>query len=409
MRTKVLGLAATLFALAIGGSAQAATGPAALWHFDEGTGTTVTDNSGNGHDGTLSGGVTWIAGQPGFGSALSFGGGMVTVPSVTTNSSLEPHNAVSVSAWVEASGNPGAYKYLLAKGATSNAASYALYTGASGGIQFYVASDATHFVASPAADPGSVWDGKWHLVVGTWDGSTVRLYLDGNQVGGGTSFSGPINYNPGTALYIGSYPLCVDPEFPGDIDEVGVWDEALSQSDVFSLLSGPYEPPSGGGGGFGGGSGGGGSAGGGSAGGGSPGRPQLSQLRISPSTFAAGFTGSSRDVSRRSHSRRKTGTVVSYNDTQSALTIFTVLAPESGVREGNRCVKGRRHKHSRGCTRYVTLGHFTHSDTAGRNSLRFNGSVSGHVLAPGTYVLEATPRVGTLAGGTLSVTFKITR
>ena len=37
-----------------------------------------------------------------------------------------------------------------------------------------------------AAGPASVWDGKWHHVAGTFDGSTVRLYVDGVQVGTGT-------------------------------------------------------------------------------------------------------------------------------------------------------------------------------------------------------------------------------
>ncbi|MHC4356863.1 MAG: hypothetical protein ACYS0H_29540, partial [Planctomycetota bacterium] len=42
------------------------------WLFDEGTGSTTADVSGNGNDGTLIGGPAWVAGQ--FGNALEFDG-----------------------------------------------------------------------------------------------------------------------------------------------------------------------------------------------------------------------------------------------------------------------------------------------------------------------------------------------
>src|SRR6185503_16025933 len=56
------------------------TGLVAHWSFDEGSGTTTADGSGNRRDGTLSGAATWIPGR--FGNALHFTeGGGVTVPS----------------------------------------------------------------------------------------------------------------------------------------------------------------------------------------------------------------------------------------------------------------------------------------------------------------------------------------
>ena len=75
-------------------------------------------------------------------------------------------------------------RYLVAKGIDPEAASYALYTGHSGGLFFFV-YDGKQFVLSPDAGRG-IWDGHWHHVAGTFDGASVRLYVDGTQVGLGT-------------------------------------------------------------------------------------------------------------------------------------------------------------------------------------------------------------------------------
>jgi Concanavalin A-like lectin/glucanases superfamily len=409
MRVRVLALTASLLALAMTGSAQAAGGPAALWHFDEGQGTAVGDDSGNGHNGTLSGSLTWVPSMSGFGYALNYsGGGMVTVPAANGRSSLEPARAVSVSAWVMQDGTPGHWKYILAKGATTGAASYGLDTGSEGGLEFYVASDANAGDAVYSTDGDqSLWDGNWHLIVGTWDGSTVRLYVDGNEVGTEPAYSGTISYPGGSynSLYIGSYPLCDSPQFPGNIDEVGIWDRALSQADIFNLLMGPYNPSTGTGepgptvG----------STGDGGASGVTP--PILSQLRVSPSRFATTWKVSHRGKRTIVH-KRKTGTAIGYTDTQQALTLFTVMARESGVRRGKRCVKPSKGgtKHARRCTFYAAVDRFTHSDSAGANSFHFSGSVSGHALGPGSYVLDATPvMVGAVRGATMSVSFAVIR
>ena len=53
----------------------------------------------------------------------------------------------------------------------------------------------TYFCRSPEA-PASVWDGKWHNAAGTFDGTTVRLFIDGKEIGNGTPVSTPIAYNP---------------------------------------------------------------------------------------------------------------------------------------------------------------------------------------------------------------------
>jgi len=215
--------------LAAGGQASAATGTAAHWRFDEGSGTNAADSSGNANAGTLQGGVTWIAGKRQ--GAVQFDGstGVVRVPS---NASLEPA-AVSVSAWVKRSGSPGNFKYVIGKGALAcESASYGLYTGPSGGLAFYVA-DGSNFTRSP--DAGSaVWDGGWHHVAGTFDGQALRLYVDGTEVESGTARTAPITYAAQTAsdLLLGDYAGCGGLAYDGAIDEAKIWGRALSADEV---------------------------------------------------------------------------------------------------------------------------------------------------------------------------------
>jgi Concanavalin A-like lectin/glucanases superfamily len=210
------------------------------WPFDAGSGTSTADVSGNANNGTLNGGVQWVPGHTG--DALGFDGSTGYVQ-VSDSASLEPAQ-VTVQAWVKLAGSPGDFKYIVAKGANGcDAASYGLYSGPTGGLMFYVATnDGLSFARSPDAGTG-VWDGRWHLVTGTYDGSTVRLYVDGSQVGGrtGTPWTSPISYALPTTndLFFGYYPGCSGLDFNGAIDEPKIWDRALSPQEVEAQ----YYPP----------------------------------------------------------------------------------------------------------------------------------------------------------------------
>jgi Concanavalin A-like lectin/glucanases superfamily len=215
--------------LATSGPASATTGPVAHWRFDEGGGSTAADSSGNGNHGTVAGGTAWIAGKRS--GALAFDGstGVVRVPS---SPSLEPQ-AVTVSAWVKRSGSPGNFKYILGKGALAClSASYGLYTGPAGGLMFYVA-DGPDFSRSPDAGT-AVWDGAWHHVAGTFDGASVRLFVDGAEIAAGTPWTTPITYSAQSAtdLLLGDYAGCGGLAFEGAIDEPKIWGRALNATEV---------------------------------------------------------------------------------------------------------------------------------------------------------------------------------
>jgi hypothetical protein len=117
-----------------------------------------------GNNGTIVGTVSFAPGE--VGEAFGFAGnGYVEVPSTAA---LDPQQ-VSVAAWVSATSSVGRYAYVLANGPTAEASNYALYTGLTGGLFFYIeTSDGLVFSPDGGA---SLWDGSFHYVVGTFDGS----------------------------------------------------------------------------------------------------------------------------------------------------------------------------------------------------------------------------------------------
>jgi hypothetical protein len=379
-----------------------------VWKLDEGSGTTAADTSGNGNNGVLAGAATWVPGV--FGSALSFDGSTAEIK-VSDNNALEPANAVTVSAWVKAAGSPGTYRYMAAKGGNQCiAASYGLYTGLGGGLEFYVSErHGLTFALSPDAGQG-VWDGNWHLAVGTYDGTTIRLYVDGAQVGSGTPQTGSLEYllQSSNDFYIGNYPSCQPHHFLGDIDEVMVWSRALSAAEISALASAPTRsgaPPSGGGDTQPG-------TGTTTTSGSGLGTPPDTKLKDLPPSVH-GLTLSSSTITVDGHGHvvlaARTGLSISYTESQAAKLTVILLRSESGVRRAGRCVNptGRTQRRTR-CAHFVVVQSFMHTDNAGRLTLRLDQLLHGR-LSAGTYRLDVTPRANGTAGKTVSVPFVVRR
>jgi hypothetical protein len=217
--------------------------PVGWWPMNEGSGQVVRDWSFHGNDGTL--GTTpgpdaqdpsWIKGVF-LGSALRFDGNddIVTIPA---SKSLQPQS-ITVAAWVRSTGSPGKFRYIVSKGSNAcTSSSYGLYTGANGGLIFYTADSTTHYNLSRDAG-SSVWDGNWHNVAGTFDGSTVRLFVDGNEIGSGAPASGPIDYSfsDETADIGNAVSTCPDAlTLRGDVDGVQIWSQALPVAKIWATL-----------------------------------------------------------------------------------------------------------------------------------------------------------------------------
>ena len=159
-------------------SNTAPPGPAGLvgaWSFDQAG--TAPDASGTGNNGTINGATWTAAGKQG--GALTFDGvnDRVAVPDAA---SLDLTNRMTLEAWVRPTTTVADWRTVLLKEHASGL-SYALYGGDNTAPRpsAWLNIGGDKFVNGPSSLPGSTWV---HLAV-TYDGTTVRLYVGGTQVG----------------------------------------------------------------------------------------------------------------------------------------------------------------------------------------------------------------------------------
>jgi Concanavalin A-like lectin/glucanases superfamily len=212
------------------------------WPMYEGSGQTVHDLSGHGNNGTLGStpaadenDPTWIKGFL-FGSALRFDGNdFVRIPNAPQLNSTN----LTVSTWVRGSASPGTYRYVIGKGGRDcESSSYGLFTSTNGGLNFYVTDTSGTYRTSGLVAPEAIWNGKWHHVAGTWDGTTAKLFVDGKLAAGATSAPATINYNlPSSDASIGGYLGSCDLFYTGDVDDVAIFSQALPIDKYWSALS----------------------------------------------------------------------------------------------------------------------------------------------------------------------------
>jgi Concanavalin A-like lectin/glucanases superfamily len=203
----------------------------AHWRMDEGQGQVTEDASGHGCQARLgalamieSTDPEWVGGRKAFTAALAFDGDDFV--EVQNSSVLEPV-AITVEAWARAC-RLSPHGHIISKGAQKGVSSYCLTAGDSSGLTFRV-FDGQQVYASPDAGP-ELWNGRWHHLAGTYDGQTVRLFVDGEEVGAGTPAAASIRYGleSHNTLYIGAFRGESEHGFVGAIDEIRVWDGALS-------------------------------------------------------------------------------------------------------------------------------------------------------------------------------------
>jgi hypothetical protein len=214
--------------------ATSTTGLIAAYNFDQGSGTTLTDVSGNGHNGTVKG-ATWSTNGI-FGKALSFDGtASVSIPDATA---FHLTNGMTLEAWVDPTSNANASPVIVKEHGSASNLDYGLF--ASDGTTLH-ASAATHDSGAATAGADTLLGNSvlplnaWTHLAATYDGSVLRFYVNGTLVTSQT-----FNYNllTGTgALTLGEDVLTDN--FIGLMDEVRVYNRALNQGEIRSDMSAP--------------------------------------------------------------------------------------------------------------------------------------------------------------------------
>ena len=158
-----------------------------------------------------------------------------------------PTAAITVEAWVLVDGarRPGCIVGVLSPGAPS--AGWELGKAESG-FRFALSAGKGGRVTQVTA-PTDLRQGYWYHVVGTYDGSAQRLYVDGRCVSSAAAPSGAIAYPADRTITVGFAPGVKD-RWPisGQIERVSIWSRALSSGEVRSLFDArkgafPYAEP----------------------------------------------------------------------------------------------------------------------------------------------------------------------
>ncbi|WP_164821533.1 polysaccharide lyase family 8 super-sandwich domain-containing protein [Paenibacillus koleovorans] len=204
------------------------------WSFNETSGTTAADLSGNGNTATLVNGAAWAPG-------ISFNAleldGIDDYATVADSSTLDGMGSLTVSAWVYLAQLPVQNYVPVGKDSVSSSPSYRIAIGSTGAGHFAIrtTNDAWNATGTKASFGAILALNQWHHIVGTYDGTTVKVYVDGVLQGSGLQpISGSV-YNGTSPLRFGYKSATNIDYMKGNVDEVNIYSTALSAAEVLEL------------------------------------------------------------------------------------------------------------------------------------------------------------------------------
>jgi len=202
----------------------------ALWLFDDGSGDTLKDSSGNGNDGKLIEGPTWDKGK--FGGALKFDANKKQRVKVENSDSLNLTDQVSILAWGLVSDTTGNRRFLQKSTEGSDNQYRLLREG--GFFRF----DAGPGVSNSRVQSPMFKEKEWHHVAGVYDGKTTAIYIDAKQTASQES-TGKMKPSDGP-LFIGTkHPGAPNGDYwMGMIDEVAIINRAVTTTELAQAMKG---------------------------------------------------------------------------------------------------------------------------------------------------------------------------
>jgi len=199
----------------IGGSLM--TGIVGLWHLNETSGTSAIDSSGSGINGALSGSYG-LASSGQIGSAIGLGGGTINFGD---NFSFVGTQSHTFAFWIKTTSG---YTNIFTKrsGSPGSWEGWIMYT-AGGNMMFErERAGVQNLVQTSSA---AINDGFWHHVTYTYDGSSMKFYVDGKANGSTANTTSIVNAGVNATVIAN----------PATMDEFAIWSRALSATEVKEL------------------------------------------------------------------------------------------------------------------------------------------------------------------------------
>ncbi|GHG45927.1 MULTISPECIES: LamG-like jellyroll fold domain-containing protein [Amycolatopsis] len=198
----------------------------AAYPFDENVGTVAEDVVGS-HDATLVGGASWTAGKSGSALAVNGSGQYADTGAALVNT----EGSYSAAAWVRFNAVGDGFQTIVSQDGDSNSAFFLQYSGADHRL-------AMSFVGTRALAPTAPEANRWYHVVGVRDAAsgTLKLYVDGQLAATKSVCLGDASTGH-TVIGRGKYGGGPVDFLNGAVDQVHVYDRALSDADVSTLYS----------------------------------------------------------------------------------------------------------------------------------------------------------------------------
>ena len=204
-----------------------------MWLLDEGQGETVKDSSGNGNNGKVVG-ATWTDGK--FGRGLEFNDNHVEIPASKTIDDI--FDGFTYLIWVKPTGTPkDAANTRLIERDWHNP------TIQIGTTDFYGSISVNADQASTNVRGGAWKMNEWSFVALTYDGKSIKLYVDSIMVGEKVVGDPDVKPNAATpaaqvgAIWLGAWKGGANWDYIGVLDEAGVFNVPLTEDDLKNIMN----------------------------------------------------------------------------------------------------------------------------------------------------------------------------
>lgn len=194
------------------------------WAMDDGTGPTASDSTTYSNDGAISG-ASWVVGK--LGGGLDFNPSNNNIVTVGNHSSLNITGALTLAAWVNYD-TISSYPRIVEKATSTGLTPYGMTLQGAGNVVFRIGNDEWSVNTNLPAN-------QWHHVTGTYDGTDMKVYVNGGEVVSRTR-TGTGLYSSTHAVHIGNSDS-LNRGLDGTLDDVRIYDEALDAAAVETLAS----------------------------------------------------------------------------------------------------------------------------------------------------------------------------
>lgn len=215
------------------------------WLFDEGAGGIAYDISPRHNDANLVN-IEWVQGKYGTGIRMLPDDTNKTYIEISSTDELSPQNQISVVAWVYADNTNGNYRIIQAGEYGDNNISdkHYRFLFENKKLIFQAGDDAVPDrvevdLNSAMPDESDFPTGEWVHLAGVYTGKEMRIHVNGEIVAS-VAASGTMKRPPNNRVFIGtkSPHAPAGDSWHGVIDEVAVFDRALTESEIFEIMDG---------------------------------------------------------------------------------------------------------------------------------------------------------------------------